>query len=360
MSGTACVRLLLALAAAPALVRAASPVRAEELALRIVLPFDAREVAALQQAWNARAAEWGAQARFTRLLEPTRSDLAGDSLLVGFEEGRVEGLVAQGLLAGPPVPFARESWAPAWSVADRADVAACTSYRSLSDGAFSGRLRLRRPTADSTEGLLLGVVAATLRMDDDEWLRTLVLASDDAGTLLPAGRSYRELLRALPAGGLLLAPVRAAAAVQREGAPLEWGRPEEGFVSFTLAAAPSREASEPVRAWFARRFLADVAPQLRAAIELEPLGEVTAEAPAWQQRVAAAPLPFDRAAAEALRRRIVPLYGAAEAAVGGSAVDVAELLIDGALLTAALLFVLAVARRMGGRNDRDPRDGAVV
>ncbi len=356
MSVVACGPLLLAVVA----VTGPEPCAREELALRIVAPFDGREVEALQKAWNERAVEWGARARFTRLLEPTRSDLAGDTLVVGYEEGRLAALAGQGLLAGAPSAFARESWAPVWSVAAGAEPAACKSFRALADGDFGGRVRLRRPTAESTEGLLLGVVAATLGMDDDVWLRSLVLASDEAATLLPAGRSYRELLRQLPAGAVLLAPLRVATLVQREGGSLEWGRPEEGFVSFTLAAAPGREASGLVREWFTRRFVTDVAPRLRATIELEPLDAPGADAPAWQQRIAAAPLPFDRAAAEQLRDRIVPLYGAAEEMAGGSAVDIAEWIIDGALLTAALLFVVVVARRMGGRNDRDPRDGAVV
>ncbi len=340
---------------------AASAASAEERpALRVLVPFDGREVSALQAAWNSHAADWGADAHVLRILTPTRRDVAGDTLLLGYEFGLLQTMERDGLLLASPRPFARESWAPVWSVAPAAAPAICRSFRELAEGAFMGRVWLRRPTLESPEGLLLGAVAAELRLDEETWLKGLVLASDDNSTLQPAGRSLRELLRRLPPGMVTLAPVRAAVAAQGEGALVDWGRPAEGFVAFELAAAVSREASGAARAWFDARFEPVLAAGVVAALDLEPLGPLPTGALPWQQRVVAAPLAFDRAAAEALRTRLVRLYGTEERGDTRSAIDLVEWLIDGALLTAALLFVWAVARKMGRGNDRDPRDGAVV
>jgi len=148
--------------------------------------------------------------------------------------------------------------------------------------------------------------------------------------------------------------------MQRGGSPIEWGPFQEGFPTLVLSAALTRRSGGAARGWFATRFAAEVAPALRAALDLEPLDPPAADAPTWQRTVEPARLRFDRPAAEALGHRIAELAGEVPQGPPESGLDLVERWIEGLLLTGAVAAICYVALRVGRARGRDPGGGAVV
>jgi hypothetical protein len=334
--------------------------------LLVRTPLDGRDVESLRRCFADHADAWGVQVRIARIVEVETRDLVADTLLLGYEEGVVAEWEHEGELAGGDAAaraFAREAWAPVWRRAvDPGDPPppSLESLLAFVDAGEERHLVLRRLAPGSCEALLLGAVGLTLGWNDDDALGHLVIAGDARETLRPGTMSHAQLLRELAPGCGTLAPVRTAVAMQRSGAPIDWGPFQEGFPTLVLSAAVTRRSGEAARAWFATRFAAEIAPALRAALDLEPLDAPAADAPSWQRTVEPARLRFDHSAADALGHRIAELAGELPQGPPESGMDLFERLIEGLLLTGAVAAIWYVALRVGRARRRDPDGGAVV
>jgi len=344
-----------------------APGGGEPFELLVRTPLDGRDVEALKRCFADHKAAWGVDARVARIVDVETRDLVADTLLLGYEEGVVAAWERDGELAAGDAaarPFAREAWAPAWRLAVEPGDPRPPDLGSLLAFVEAGGQRhlvLRRLAPGSCEALLLGAVGVALGFgDDDDALGELVVAGDARESLRPGTMSRAQLLRELAPGCGTLAPVRAAVAMQRGGSPIEWGAFQEGFPTLVLSAAITRRSGGATRAWFATRFATEVAPALRAALDLEPLDPPAADAPAWQRTVEPARLRFDRAAADALGRRIAELAGEVPQGPPESGLDLAERLIEGLLLTGAVAAIWYVALRVGRARRGDRGGGAVV
>ncbi len=321
----------------------------ELLRLRVVVPFDPADVELLEKSWRAHEREFGASATCERDLVPGRDQLRPGTLLLGYERGLLEELDSEGALASPPLTFALESWAPVCSLAGEADAPELESFEQLLQPELRGRVRLRRVTFESDEGLILGELASRLGWTSEAKLVRLVVASDEAGTLLDATTSHDALLAALPGGTATIAPVRAAVRARRLDVPLSFPLPREGFLALELAAAPARGASPEFRRWLDERFAAAVAPTLRRELELEPDDSSGGDLPEWMELVEGSRHVVDRAAAGALRMQIARLYevspprSALPESVGW--IDFVETLLLTVVVAAALLFAWRERRR---------------
>jgi hypothetical protein len=353
---------LVALAVALAYAQDSGGASTPPLTLHVATALDTSDAEQLAAWWTAHESEVGTKADVVRLPKLTSRDLEPDTLLLGYERGALDELAGdaahEGALApvdgGAVVPFARQSWTPAWRIgaATRGEV---DSFASLWSDDWRGHVRIRRVTADSSEGLVLGELALTLDLLGSSVLPQLVLASDRDDALAPSSQSFDRLLEGLPAGTATIVPVRSAARARRAGLPVSWTKPKEGFVVLELGAALTRGSSRAAVDWFARRFASDVAPTLRRELELEPVGAPAADAPEWMRLVASASLPVDRAAAAAVRLRLAPLYDAPVGVAPSPEWGGVPAWIDATLLTIAAVVALVAWRKVGRDRGRDRR-----
>lgn len=331
---------------------AGAPAQGDVLELRIRTPLDGHEVEALNRRLDLVGPDLGVRASALRIQALRLDDLAGDTLLFGYEVSSLRGLERDGHLAGAPEAFARESWAPVASAAPGEAGTAVASWDALFEPPLAARVIARRRSRHSPETLVLAALAVALGRDDEALLPALQPGHESDGTLEIESVSFARLLRELEPGEATFAPVRAAVAAQERGAALVWGRPAEGFVALELAVALSGDAGDRAKAWFASGERDALVEALREAAALEPLGVPPRESPLWQQRVAAAPLAWDAARAEALRDRFV--HSDADSAAGGAlAFEAFDFALDMALIAAGVAAVFWFARSADrGRRDR--------
>lgn len=320
--------------------------------LQVLAPFDAGEVAALGRCFADHAAEWGVVAQVVRIVAPGVRDLAPDTLLLGYERSLLEELAAGGMVAGHSAgvrPFAGESWQPVWRADADGRAPAVTTFFGLIEADQRGMVLSRRFTPTSSDGLVLGAIAAALGWSADAELRELALGDAAGGALRSDSASTLQLLRDLPPGAAMVAPTRVVAAARAAGLPLDSAPFREGTPWLELAAALTARSSDAGRNWFAARFEREVAPAVVAALQLEPPPEAATD----DSR-----LTFDPAAARAARARLVDLQAAPDVDAPTDAAGLILRWIDEILLTGAVIAIWVVALRFGRR--RDPRGGGVV
>lgn len=350
---------------AVAFARSGGALSEAEHVLNVLAPFDAGEVARLERCFAENGSAWDVRARVVRIVAPDVRDLAADTLLLGYEEGILAALAAEGGLAGGVngcQPLASEGWSPAWRVAPDIPPPDVGSFRSFLDCGRRGRVVTRRPTATGSEALLLGAIAADSGWSVDIELREVLFGDVESGTWRSDTASREQIAQDLAAGMAMLLPIRTAEAIKRAAGGLEWAAWREGVPTLLLGAGMTAASSRSATAWFNERFARDVAPVVRAALELEAppgAGDLPTDAPEWQRQVAPLRFAFDRREAARLRDRLVELATTPDEALPESAVDAAERWIDVVLLTCGVvaIWIAAIKTR---RRRRDPRGDSVV
>jgi hypothetical protein len=320
--------------------------------LQVLAPLDAGEVVVLDRCFAEHAAEWGVVAHVLRIVSPGVRDLAPDTLLFCYERSLLEELAAERLLHGGADGVrstAGEAWQPAWRPDSDGRAPAVTTFFGLIEADQRGVVVSRRLTETSSDGLVLGAIAATLGWTDDLELRELALGDSAEGALRSDSASTMQLLRDLAPGAAMVAPRRVVVAAQAEGLPLGSAPFLDGTPRLELASALSSGSGAAVVRWFVDRFERDVAPILAGALHLEPC-----PGPADGGGM----LEFNLAAAKAARARLVELQAAQGVETPADAVSLALRFIDEVLITGAVIAVWVVALRFGRR--RDPRGGGVV
>jgi len=307
---------LLTLLVLPAQDPVVESARPELPSLRVLVPFDTSDVESLESWWHQHERELGVAARFERVLALGPEELAEDVLLLGYERGLLEDLERDGALGSPVTTIAYESWTPVFSLGsvdgqdEDVELPEIDSWESLLHQDLRGRIRLRRPTRDSTEGLILGAIASHLDLvgDGANELPRLVLASYEAGTIEGGSSSLDGIVRGLPPGSVTIAPVRTAVLARRTKVKVSFAAPREGWFAVELAVAVTADTGPELRRWLEQRFVPALAARLVDALELEPAGTLRGDAPEWQRIVAGSRRVIDRASADALRTRLVRMY----------------------------------------------------
>jgi hypothetical protein len=318
--------------------------------LRVVVPFVRDDAAKVSLWFDAHARALGVQPRVDSVRRLGPSELQPDTLLFGFEAGRLLELGEDGELRADAadvraalLPIATESWALAWPGDGRLDPPGADSYRVLLDPRMKGRVRCRRISADNPEGLVWSEIRGRIDVDFDD----LLAAAGADKTALPPDLPFEELLRRLPEGFAALAPVRAVVSARRSGAALRSPRPREGVVALTLAAAVTRGSGEAAAAVVASRLDAALLADLARTLEWEPAGPADDTFPDWIRE-----LGRDRAA-DAIHRERAGVdrsqYLARESGEGLAGEPDEEpwldRWLDGLLITIAAVLILVALRR---------------